>query len=322
MRAIQALRYGGSDTLAERELPLPMPAQGEVRVRIEAAGVNFIDIYQRTGLYPTQEPVRLGLEGAGIVEELGAGVTDLRPGERVAWSDVPGSYASHVCAPRARLVKVPAALDGAQAAAAMLQGMTAHYLAHDTYPLKPGDTCVVHAAAGGVGLLLCQMAARLGAQVIGVVSSEEKAERARRAGAHHVLVTSKATDLGVVRELTAGRGAQVVYDSVGRDTWQASLAALAPRGMLVLFGQSSGPVPPFDPQLLARGGSLFLTRPTLGHYVATPEELQRRASALFEMLLAGTLTLTLDQRFPLAQAAQAHERLASRASIGKLLLIP
>ena len=322
MRAIQALRYGGSDTLAERELPLPMPAQGEVRVRIEAAGVNFIDIYQRTGLYPTQEPVRLGLEGAGIVEELGAGVTDLRPGERVAWSDVPGSYASHVCAPRARLVKVPAALDGAQAAAAMLQGMTAHYLAHDTYPLKPGDTCVVHAAAGGVGLLLCQMAARLGAQVIGVVSSEEKAERARRAGAHHVLVTSKATDLGVVRELTAGRGAQVVYDSVGRDTWQASLAALAPRGVLVLFGQSSGPVPPFDPQLLARGGSLFLTRPTLGHYVATPEELQRRASALFEMLLAGTLTLTLDQRFPLAQAAQAHERLASRASIGKLLLIP
>ena len=322
MRAIQALRYGGSDTLAERELPLPMPAQGEVRVRIEAAGVNFIDIYQRTGLYPTQEPVRLGLEGAGIVEELGAGVTDLMPGERVAWSDVPGSYASHVCAPRARLVKVPAALDGAQAAAAMLQGMTAHYLAHDTYPLKPGDTCVVHAAAGGVGLLLCQMAARLGAQVIGVVSSEEKAERARRAGAHHVLVTSKATDLGVVRELTAGRGAQVVYDSVGRDTWQASLAALAPRGMLVLFGQSSGPVPPFDPQLLARGGSLFLTRPTLGHYVATPEELQRRASALFEMLLGGTLTLTLDQRFPLAQAAQAHERLASRASIGKLLLIP
>ena len=322
MRAIQALRYGGSDTLAERELPLPMPAQGEVRVRIEAAGVNFIDIYQRTGLYPTQEPVRLGLEGAGIVEELGAGVTDLRPGERVAWSDVPGSYASHVCAPRARLVKVPAALDGAQAAAAMLQGMTAHYLAHDTYPLKPGDTCVVHAAAGGVGLLLCQMAARLGAQVIGVVSSEEKAERARRAGAHHVLVTSKATDLGVVRELTAGRGAQVVYDSVGRDTWQASLAALAPRGVLVLFGQSSGPVPPFDPQLLARGGSLFLTRPTLGHYVATPEELQRRAGALFEMLLGGTLTLTLDQRFPLAQAAQAHERLASRASIGKLLLIP
>ncbi len=322
MRAIQALRYGGSDTLAERELPLPMPAQGEVRVRIEAAGVNFIDIYQRTGLYPTQEPVRLGLEGAGIVEELGAGVTDLMPGERVAWSDVPGSYASHVCAPRARLVKVPAALDGAQAAAAMLQGMTAHYLAHDTYPLKPGDTCVVHAAAGGVGLLLCQMAARLGAQVIGVVSSEEKAERARRAGAHHVLVTSKATHLGVVRELTAGRGAQVVYDSVGRDTWQASLAALAPRGMLVLFGQSSGPVPPFDPQLMARGGSLFLTRPTHGHYVATPEELQRRAGALFEMLLGGTLTLTLDQRFPLAQAAQAHERLASRASIGKLLLIP
>jgi NADPH2:quinone reductase len=322
MRAIQALRYGGSDTLAERELPLPTPGAGEVRVRVEAAGVNFIDIYRRTGLYPTQEPVRLGLEGAGIVEELGAGVTDLAPGERVAWSDVAGSYASHVCAPRAHLVKVPAALDGAQAAAAMLQGMTAHYLTHDTYRLQRDDTCVVHAAAGGVGLLLCQMAARLGAQVVAVVSSDEKAERARKAGARHVLVTRTASDLSAVRELTGGRGAQVVYDSVGRDTWQASLAALAPRGMLVLFGQSSGPVPAFDPQLLARGGSLYLTRPTLGHYVSTPDELQRRASALFDMLLQGQLTLTIDQRFPLANAAAAHDRLESRASIGKLLLVP
>ena len=308
--------------MVERELPLLEPSPGEARVRVEAAGVNFIDIYQRSGLYPTQEPVRLGLEGAGIVEALGAGVEGLSVGERVAWSDVPGSYASHVCAPRARLVKVPAELDGAQAAAAMLQGMTAHYLAHDTYRLQRGDTCVVHAAAGGVGLLLCQMAKRLGAEVIGVVSSEEKAERARKAGASHVLVTRTASELGRVRELTGGRGVQVVYDSVGRDTWQASLSALAPRGMLVLYGQSSGPVPAFDPQLLARGGSLYLTRPTLGHYVSTPEELQRRASALFDMLLRGELQLTLDRSLPLSEAAQAHDLLASRTTMGKLLLVP
>jgi NADPH2:quinone reductase len=322
MRVIQALRYGGSDTLAERELSLPEPGPGEVRVRVEAAGVNFIDIYQRSGLYPTQEPVRLGLEGAGLVEALGSGVTDLALNERVAWSDVPGSYASHLCAPRARLVKVPAALDGQHAAAAMLQGMTAHYLAHDTYRLSRGDVCVVHAAAGGVGLLLCQMARRLGAEVIAVVSSEQKAERARKAGANHVLVTPLASDLSRVRELTQGRGAQVVYDSVGRDTWQASLGALAPRGMLVLYGQSSGPVPPFDPQLLSRGGSLYLTRPTLGHYVATPEELQARASSLFDMLLSGEVQLTIHRALPLSEAAQAHDLLASRSTMGKLLLLP
>jgi NADPH2:quinone reductase len=322
MRAIEAVRYGGPETLVEREHPLPVPVPGEVRVRVEAAGVNFIDIYHRTGLYPSSEPVRLGLEGAGIVEALGQGVSGLAIGERVAWVDVRGSYATHVCAARDRLVKVPAALDGVTAAAAMLQGMTAHYLAHDTYPLKPGDTCVVHAAAGGVGALLCQMAARLGARVFAVVSTPEKAERARKAGASEVLVTERAVDLSAVRAFTGGRGAQVVYDSVGLDTWQASLAALAPRGLLVLFGQSSGSVPPIDPSLLAKGGSLYLTRPTLFHYVSTPEELQARASALFGQLLAGQLELAIDQSLPLSQAAQAHQKLAARATMGKLVLVP
>jgi NADPH2:quinone reductase len=319
MRAMQALEYGGSELIRERALELPPLAPHEARVRVEFAGVNFIDIYHRTGLYPTEQPVRLGLEGAGIVEAVGSAVSDLSPGARVAWVDVRGSYATHLNAPAERLVRTPDDLSSDQAAAAMLQGMTAHYLTHDTFPLAPGHSCLVHAAAGGVGLLLCQLAKRRGARVIGTVSTPEKAELARAAGADDIVFYTREELRARVRELTGGTGVNVVYDSVGKDTWEASLDSLAPRGMLVLFGQSSGLVPAIEPGLLARG-SFFLTRAGLPHHVASRAELLARSGAVLDMVRRGELRLRIDQVLPLAEAARAHDLLASRATQGKLLL--
>jgi len=322
MRAIRALKYGGPDTLTEQTLETPEPAPEQVRVRVEAAGVNFLDVYHRTGLYPTQEPVRLGMEGAGVIEAVGSAVKDLAVGTRVAWSDVPGSYATHVLAPAARVVQVPDGLSSETAAAVMLQGMTAHYLTHDTYPLKPGDTCLVHAAAGGVGLLLCQIAKRRGARVIGTVSNELKARLAREAGADHVIDYARHDFAAELRTITGGPGIQVVYDSVGKDTWERSLSCLAPRGMLVLFGQASGPVPAFDPALLAKGGSLFLTRAALFHHIVTREDLLRRAGDVLSWVAKGELSVRIDRTLPLRAAAEAHTLLESRKTTGKLVLVP
>ena len=304
------------------DLPTPSPSPGEALVRVEAAGVNFIDIYQRSGQYPMPRPLPLGLEGAGVVEVVGEGVIDVRPGDRVAWASGPGSYATHALVPAGRLVPVPAGLDAQSAAAAMLQGMTAQYLVRATYPLTPGDVCLVHAAAGGVGLLLCQMARRLGATVIGTVSTEEKAARARAAGAHEVILYTQADFEAEVKRLTGGQGVSVVYDSVGKDTFERSLNCLRRRGMLVLFGQASGPVPPLDPQILSRGGSLFLTRPTLFDYTATREELLERAADVLGAIQRGELALTIGATFPLAEAAEAHRALGGRGTTGKVLLLP
>lgn len=322
MLAIRPDAPGGPEIMKLEEHPTPAPGAGEVLVRVEAAGVNFIDIYQRSGQYTIPRPMALGMEGAGVVESVGAGVTDRRPGERVAWAGCPGSYATHVVARAAALVPVPTDVDPAIAAAAMLQGMTAHYLAHDTFPLKAGDTCLVHAAAGGVGLLLCQMARRLGARVIGTVSTEDKAERARAAGAHEVILYTRADFLAETRRLTGDRGVDVVYDSVGKDTFDRSLSCLRPRGMMVLFGQASGAVAPFDPQLLSARGSLFVTRPKLGDYTATRAELLGRAGAVLAAVDRGDLSIAVGATFPLADAEGAHRALGGRGTTGKVLLMP
>jgi len=304
------------------ELPTPEPGPGQIRVRVEAAGVNFIDIYLRSGQYKAPLPIPLGLEGAGVVDAVGPDVEGVKPGDRVAWADAPGSYATHVVVPAARAVPVPEAVSFVAAAAAMLQGMTAHYLAHSVYPLKAGDACLVHAAAGGVGLILSQMARRVGARVIGTVSTEEKAELARAAGASDVILYTKTDFLAEVQRLTDGKGVSVVYDSVGKDTFDKSLSCLRPRGMLVLFGQSSGAVPPFDAQLLSQRGSLFLTRPTLGHYTASRAELLSRTADIFQWIKSGDLTLSIGATFPLSQAAEAHAKLAGRETHGKVILLP
>lgn len=322
MRAFRVPQYGGPENMKLEELPTPKPAAGQALVRLEAAGVNFIDVYQRTGLYKGPVPVPLGLEGAGVVEEVGAGVTTVRPGDRVAWTGVPGSYATHNAVPADRLVTLPAGLDARTGAAAMLQGMTAHYLAHSTYPLKPGDSCLVHAAAGGVGLLLCQMARRAGARVIGTVSTEEKARLAREAGAHEVILYTTQDFEAEVKRLMDGKGLQVVYDSVGKDTFEKGFNCLAPRGYMVLYGQSSGPVPLFDLQVLNAKGSLFLTRPSLNHHILTREELLRRAGDVLGWTQKGELKLRIGATFPLAQAAEAHRQLEGRKTTGKVLLIP
>jgi NADPH2:quinone reductase len=322
MRAIRVPQYGGPENMKLEELPTPKPAPGQALVRLEAAGVNFIDVYQRTGLYKGPVPVPLGLEGAGVVEEVGAGVTTVRPGDRVAWTGVPGSYATHNAVPADRLVTLPAGLDARTGAAAMLQGMTAHYLAHSTYPLKPGDSCLVHAAAGGVGLLLCQMARRAGARVIGTVSTEEKARLAREAGAHEVILYTTQDFEAEVKRLMDGKGLQVVYDSVGKDTFEKGFNCLAPRGYMVLYGQSSGPVPLFDLQVLNAKGSLFLTRPSLNHHILTREELLRRAGDVLGWTQKGELKLRIGATFPLAEAAEAHRQLEGRKTTGKVLLIP
>jgi NADPH:quinone reductase len=322
MQVVRIHEQGGPDVLRLEEAPTPDPGPGQARVRVVAAGVNFIDIYQRSGQYRVQLPFAIGGEGAGTVEAVGPDVADLRPGTPVAWAQVPGSYATHVVAPVDKLVPVPEGVRLEDAAALMLQGMTAHYLSHSTYPLKPGDACLVHAAAGGVGRLLVQMAKLLGAKpVIGTVSTEAKAEIARAAGADEVIRYTEQDFEKETLRITQGQGVSVVYDSVGRDTFEKSLACLRPRGVLVLFGASSGPVPPCDPLILMRG-SHFLTRPTLGHYIATRDELLSRSRDLFGWLREGRLRLRIARTYPLSEAGRAQTDLAGRGTAGKLLLIP
>lgn len=322
MKAIRVQAPGGPEVLRLEEIPTPRPGPGDVVVKVEAAGVNFIDIYQRTGAYKMGLPFTPGQEAAGTVTALGAGVTTPRVGERVAYSSVMGAYAEYATVPADRVVPLPAAVSTRQAAAAMLQGMTAHYLTTSTYPLKAGDTCVVHAAAGGTGLLLCQIAKLRGARVLGTVSTREKAALARDVGADEVILYTEQDFEVEVKRLTNGAGVQVVYDSVGKTTFEKGLNCLARRGMMALFGQSSGPVRAFDPQLLNQKGSLFLTRPTLAHYIADREELLRRAGDVLGWIERGRLNVRIGHEFPLAHAAAAHELLESRMSTGKVLLIP
>jgi NADPH:quinone reductase len=312
---------GGPEAMALEERETPAPGPGQALVRVEAAGVNFIDVYHRTGLYPQPAPIPIGLEGAGVVEAVGPDA-EIESGARVAWQGVPGSYASHVVAPASRLVPVPAELELRDAAAAMLQGMTAHYLAFSTHTLEEGQRCLVHAAAGGVGLLLCQLARGAGAHVIGTCSTEEKAAAAREAGARDVILYKDADFVAEVKRLTSGEGVHVVYDSVGKTTFDGSLACLAPRGLLVSFGQSSGRIAPLDPLVLAQKGSLFLTRPALADYVRTREDLLWRAGEVLDRIKGEKLRLTIDRALPLAEAAEAHRLLESRATSGKLLLLP
>lgn len=322
MKAVRIHRTGGPEVLSYEELPVPEPKTGQVLVRLEAAGVNYIDTYQRSGLYRVELPAILGQEGAGVVSRVGPGVKELKEGDRVAWTGVLGAYAEYALIPEERAVRIPAGISAKEAAAVMLQGMTAHYLARSTYPLKAHDTCLIHAAAGGVGLLLVQIARLCGTRVIGTVSSREKEAIAREAGAHHVIRYTEVDFETEVKRLTQGRGVQVVYDSVGRDTFEKSLNCLSLRGMMVLFGQSSGPVPPFDPQVLNRKGSLFLTRPSLAHYTATREELLQRANEVLNWVKEGRLRLKIHREYPFSRAADAHRDLESRRTSGKLLLIP
>ncbi len=313
---------GGPEQLTVESVDVPEPPAGHVQVRLEAAGVNFIDVYFRTGAYPRPTPFVAGLEGAGVVTALGQDVSGFVVGDRVAWASVPGSYAELVNAPAAALVKLPAAVAGDVAAAAMLQGMTAHYLCRSTYPAAAGHTALVHAAAGGVGLVLIQMLRRLGARVIGTCSSEEKEMLARNAGADHVIRYDRADVAEEVARITDAKRCDVVYDSVGQATFEGSLASLRPRGMLVLFGQSSGAVPPFDLQRLNASGSLFVTRPSLAHYTATRDELEWRAGDVLGDIANGELDIRVGARFALADAAAAHEALEGRRTTGKVLLIP
>ncbi|MGH9504139.1 MAG: quinone oxidoreductase family protein [Terriglobales bacterium] len=320
MKAIQIKKPGGPEALELVEIPVPQPKANEAVVKVAAAGVNFIDIYHREGRYPLPLPFVIGQEGAGTVSAVGAEVKSLKTGDRVAWSGIMGSYAEYVAAPADRLVKIPEAVSDREAAAVMLQGMTAHYLAYTTFPLKRGDTALVHAAAGGVGLLLVQLAHNMGARVIGTVSTEEKAKLAREAGADEIIFYTQADFESETRRLTDGKGVDVVYDSVGKTTFEKGLNVLRPRGMMVLFGGSSGAVPPFDPILLSQKGSLFLTRPSLTHYIATRAELEMRSNALFELIAAKKLKLRIEHVYPLQQAPQAHRDLEGRKTTGKLLL--
>jgi NADPH2:quinone reductase len=322
MKAIRVEQPGGPETLRLADVPDPKPREGEALVRIEAAGVNFIDVYHRTGAYRLSFPLIPGQEGAGTVVEVGAGVAEFTAGDRVAFASGSGSYAELAAVPAAKLVRVPDGVSTKQAAAVMLQGMTAHYLSTSTYPLGPDDTCLIHAAAGGVGLLLCQMAKRRGARVFGTVSTDEKARIAREAGADQTIHYTTEDLVAEVRRLTGGEGVQVVYDGVGRDTFDKSLDCLAVRGTLVLFGQSSGAVGPIDPQVLNSKGSLYLTRPSIGHYTRTREELVQRASDIFSRVASGELAVRIFRELPLAEATEAHRLLESRRTTGKLLLIP
>jgi NADPH2:quinone reductase len=322
MKAVRVHKHGGPEVLTLEEIPVPEPKAGEARVKLEAVGVNFIDIYHRTGLYPMQTPFTLGMEGAGVVDEVGQSVTEVKKGDRVAYAMILGSYAEHAIVPASKLAPLPANVDAKSGAALMLQGMTAHYLTHSTYNLKQGETALIHAAAGGVGLLLIQIAKRLGATVIGTVSTEAKAKLAKEAGAAHLILYTQTDFLAEVKKLTEGRGVHVVYDSVGQTTFDKSLDCLRPRGYLVLFGQSSGPVSPFDPGKLAAKGSLYLTRPTLAHYTLDRKELLQRANDLFNWTAAGKLKLRIDKMLPLAEAAKAHRDLEERKTTGKLILLP
>ena len=322
MKAIQIHQTGGPEVLQLAELPIPEPGPGQVLIRVEATGVNFIEVYFRKGVYKASLPLVPGSEAAGTVEELGPGVTGFEAGDAVASVSVLGSYAEYAVVAAASLVKVPAGLTMEQAAAAMLQGMTAHYLAYSTFPLKAGDTALVHAAAGGVGLLLTQMAARIGARVIATVSTEEKAELAREAGASDVILYTEKEFEPEVKRLTGGKGVDVVYDSVGKTTFEGSLNCLRPRGLLALFGASSGPVPPFDLIQLSGKGSLFVTRPTLWHYIGSRAELEWRAGDVLGSAAKGELKLRTEFLYPLADAAQAQSDLEARKTTGKILLEP
>ncbi|MBC8164525.1 MAG: quinone oxidoreductase [Bryobacteraceae bacterium] len=322
MRAIRVHQTGGPEVLTVEDIATPQPQAAQVLVRVAAAGVNFIDIYHRTGLYKLPLPFTPGGEAAGTVESVGPGVDAVKPGDRVTYVGPPGSYAEFAVVPASVLLPVPPGLDLKLAAAAMLQGMTAHYLVHSVYPLKQGDTCLVHAAAGGTGRIIVQMAKMLGARVIGTTSTEEKAEEARRCGADEtILYTSQDFEVEA-RRITDGRGVDVVYDSVGKTTWDKSLNCLRLRGMMVSFGNASGAVDPIAPLILNQKGSLFLTRPKLQDYIASPDELQWRAGDVLNWVASGKLDLKLDGEYSLDQAGQAHEDLASRKTSGKLLLVP
>jgi NADPH2:quinone reductase len=322
MKSIQVKELGGPEKLQLMETETPQPGPGQALVRVAASGVNYIDVYFRTGQYKAPLPVALGNEGAGTVQAAGPGVSEVAPGDRVAWAMTRGSYAEYALVPAAQLVKIPEGLDFRTAAAVMLQGMTAHYLTHSTYPLKAGDTCLVHAAAGGAGGLVAQMAKMLGARVFGTVSTEEKAAVAREHGVDQAILYTETDFEAEVKRLTGGRGVDVVYDSVGATTFDKSLNCLRPRGLMALFGQSSGPVPPFDPNILNAKGSLFLTRPSLGHHLLTREELLWRAGDVLGWTASGKLKPRIDRAYPLAGAADAHRDLEARRTAGKLLLIP
>lgn len=321
MKAIQVQKTGGPEALQLVELPIPEPKAHEAVVRLSASGVNFIDVYYREGRYKTDVPFIAGQEGAGTVTAVGSEVKNLKIGDRVAYTMVLGSYAEYASVPADKLVKIPNGVDDRQAAATMLQGMTAHYLAYDTFPLKKGDSALVHAAAGGVGLLLVQMAHQIGARVIATVSTDAKAKLARDAGADEVILYTQQDFETETKRLTQNRGVDVIYDSVGKTTFEKGLNILRPRGMMVLFGGSSGAVPPFDPIILTQKGSLYLTRPSLGAYIATPQELQKRASAVFDMIQSGKLKLRIEHTYPLTEAQQAHRDLEGRKTTGKLLLL-
>jgi NADPH2:quinone reductase len=320
MLAIRVHETGGVEKLRADDIAVPEPRAGEIRFRVEAAGINFIDTYKRSGLYAVKLPHTLGQEAAGVVTAVGAGVAEFRVGDRVASAAVNGGYAEEAVVAAAQAVGVPDGVSTELAAAVLLQGMTAHYLACDTFPLKAGDVALVHAGAGGVGLLLIQIAKKRGARVIATVGSEEKARLAREAGADVVCVYTRENFGDAARAFTGGRGVDVVYDGVGKSTFEGSLGSLRPRGMLVSFGNASGPVPPFAPLLLSQKGSLFFTRPTLWHYTSTPEELRGRADDLFQWIAADELTVRIGATFPLRQAAEAHRALEGRGTTGKVLL--
>jgi NADPH2:quinone reductase len=323
MKAIRIHQTGGPEVLTYEEVPDPKPDEGQAVVRVEAAGLNFVDVYFRTGLYKGPAlPFVPGQEAAGTVAAVGPGVTEVVVGDRVAWTGVHGTYAELAVAPAARLVKLPEGVTARQGAAAMLQGITAHYLATSTYPLKPGDVCIVHAAAGGVGQLLCQIAKLRGARVFGTVSTEEKAKIARAAGADEVILYSQQDFSVEAKRLNGGKGVQVIYDGVGQATFLKGLDTLAPRGLMALFGQASGSVPPFDPGLLNPKGSLYLTRPSMMHYIADRDELMWRAGEVLGWIAEGKLRLSIDLELPLAEAAEAHRALEGRRTTGKVLLIP
>ena len=322
MKAIRIHSPGGPEALTLDEVPEPTPGAGQAVVKLAAAGVNYIDVYFRTGAYKAPLPLTIGLEGAGTVSAVGQGVTDVKAGDNVAWTGVPGSYAQMAAIPADRLVKLPAGMAPKDGAASMLQGLTAHYLVKSSYPLKKGDTCLVHAAAGGMGLLLCQMGKMLGATVIGTVSTEEKAALAKGAGAEHVILYSQQDFEPEVKRITGGRGVDVVYDGVGATTFDKSLNCLRPRGFMILFGAASGPVPSLDLQKHNVGGSLFVQRPSLNHHIATREELLQRSQELLGWIRDGKVKLRIEHQFPLAQAGEAHKALEGRKTTGKILLIP
>jgi len=322
MKAIRIHTPGGPEVMRYEDVPEPTPRAGEAVVKVDAAGINYIDVYFRSGQYKAELPLTIGMEAGGTVKAVGPGVTDVKVGDKVAYTGIPGAYAEYAVVPAARLVSLPSGITPKQGAAAMLQGMTAHYLAASTYPLKPGDTCLVHAAAGGVGLLLCQMAKMRGARVIGTVSTEEKAKLAREAGAADVILYTQQDFEAEIKRLTDGKGVHVVYDSVGKTTFDKGFNCLRPRGLMALYGASSGPVGPFDLQTLNAKGSLFVTRPSLNHHVATREELVQRASEVLGWIRDGKLKLRTELEFPLKDAPEAHRALEGRKTTGKVLLIP